>query len=167
MLSTNSGCDKLISAARESKQGVIVHPHPNTASAAVIAGPEITTRQLQLDESILVSWLQMNNFKIGAAARKAMKIYPPQDHCRTICLCLTEILTASWHTYFIKTNSNPNPVAIGFKAGQKEGEGIWEVIESPDSTSPIIGGLGNALVRSPLITCSDTSIGKGSVDGGK
>lgn len=109
----------------------------------------------------------MNTFKIGAAARKAMEIYPPKDQSRTICLCLTEILAASWHTYFIKTDSNPNPVAIRFKAGQKEGEGIWEVIESPDSTSSIIGGLGNALVRSTLITYPNTSIGKGSVDRGK
>lgn len=78
-----------------------------------------------------------------------MKIYPPEDGYRTMCLCLTEILAESWHTFFIKTESKPSPVAIGWKPAQKgQGSGLWEVIDLPDSISGIVGGSGNAYVRS-------------------
>jgi hypothetical protein len=141
--------EKPIALARESKHGVIVHPSPNSITTTVVAGPHLSTRKLQLDHSILTRWLQLYALKIGRAGRKAMKIYPPQDGDRTMCLCLTEILAESWHTFLIKTEAKPSPVAIGWKPAQMgQGAGLWEAIDLPDSMNSIVGGSGNAYVRS-------------------
>lgn len=141
--------EKPIALARESKHGVIVHPSPNTITTIVVAGPRVSTRKLQLDHSILTRWLQMYALKLGRAGRKAMKIYPSDDRSRTMCLCLTEILAESWHTFLIKMESKPSPVAIGWKPAQNgQDSGLWEAIDLPDSMSGIVGGSGNAYVRS-------------------
>jgi hypothetical protein len=137
-----------ISEARESKQGVILRPLPKTTTTAVVAGPYISTRELHLHKSPVAAWLQVYRSKIGTAARKTMRIYPPRDGSRIMSLCLTELVTESWHTLFIKTDLNPSPVVLVWKPDRKDGSGLWKVIDLPDSTSLIVGGLGSASVCS-------------------
>jgi hypothetical protein len=137
-----------ISEARESKRAVVLRPLPNTTTTAVVAGPYISTRELHLHKSPVAAWLQTYGFKIGTAARKTMRTYPPQNGCRILCLCLTEIVTESWHTLFIKTELNPSPVVLLWKPDSKDGSGVWKVIDLPDSTSLIVGGLGSTSVCS-------------------
>jgi hypothetical protein len=137
--------ERPISEAREAKRGVVLRPLPNTTTTAVVAGPYISTRELHLHKSPVAAWLQTYGFKIGKAACKTMRIYPPHDGCRIMCLCLTEIVTESWHTFFIKKDLNPSPVVLVWKP-DRDGSGLWTEIDLPDSISPIVGGLGSALV---------------------
>lgn len=139
----------------DSKSGLIINLMPNSTSTAFIAGLGITVRELRFPLSAVNAWLGTYRSKIDRAARRCMKDYPPREKCMTtLCLSLTEFVTETWRTIFIRTGPDPSPVILIWKTGPRDYPGAWHVLELPQSRSVISGGMGSVPV-SFLITNSN------------
>jgi hypothetical protein len=139
------------SEAQDSELGLMISPMPNMTSTTFIAGPNISVRDLHLPLSAISVWLRTYRSKIDRAAHKMMKVYPPKDHCETMYLSLTEFVTETWRTIFIRTGPNPSPVALGWRSAPNDGLGVWSILEQPNSSSVISGGRGSFPVCSLII----------------
>lgn len=136
------------SVARASELGMLISPLPNVTTVAFIAGPRIFVRELHLSYSVVYAWLRTYRSKINKAARKAMKQNPQKDNSQIMYICLSEFCTESWRTIFIRTEANPTQVALAWKTAPGDTSGTWSVIEQPDSSSVITGGMGSEPVLS-------------------
>ena len=130
--------------ARNSELGLILCPSPNTESAAFIAGPGAFSRELQVPENVLKAWQRANKKAIYKAARKLMNYYPPREKgSRSISLATKEFATVCFRTLYIRTDSNPSPVAVGWKRKDGRGPGTWNVIELQGGTTAVTAGFGS------------------------
>ena len=118
------------------------------ATVAFIAGPHIFVRELCVPYSVVQTWLRIYRFKIAKAARKAMKQHPPKNRRYGLHISLKEFFTGSWRTIFIRTEANPSPIALAWRPAHQEGPGTWNIIELPESSSVISGGMGSVPVPS-------------------
>jgi hypothetical protein len=144
--------------------GVLIRPMRNTTSSAFIAGVGITVRELRLPQAVVNAWLRTYHKKICKAARRMMQVCPPRDRCQKIYLALTEFVTETWRTLFIRAGENPGPVALEWKTGVEGDVGVWNTLEIPDSDSVICGGMGSALSVCQVFQILINSIGSNQVD---
>ena len=135
--------EKASSEARDSNLGIIIRPLPNVTSIASIVGPDIFVQELQISYDVIDAWLMTYRSKINKAARKTMRHNPAVDRTRTVYLSLTEYVTESWRTVFIRTKDNPSPVVLAWETVLKDGTGTWNIIELPSSSTLISGGIGS------------------------
>ena len=142
--------EKTSSEASASDLGLMIRPMPNMTTIAFIAGPKIFVRELHLPCSVLDAWLQTYRSKIDKSARKTMKQYPPNKRSRTMYLSLTEFSTDSWRTIFIRTDTNPSPIFLVWRTAYNDCVGAWSVIELPNASSVISGGIGSFPVHFPM-----------------
>lgn len=140
------------SVARASELGLLITPLPNVTTVAFIAGPRIFVRELHISYSVVYAWMRTYRSKINKAARKAMKQNPQKNNSKIMYICLSEFCTDSWRTIFIRTEESPTRVALAWKTVPGETSGVWSVIELPDSTSVISGGIGSAPVFFTILT---------------
>jgi hypothetical protein len=140
------------SEARASELGLFISPLPNMTTVAFITGPHIIVRQLHFQYSVVDAWLRTYRSKIDKAARKAIKQNPLKNNSKTMYITLSEFCTESWRTIFIRTNTNPSPVALGWRTAPGNEIGGWGIIELPNSKSVISGGMGSVPVFSQILT---------------
>ena len=139
------------SVARASELGLFISPLPNITTVAFITGPHIIVRKLHFQYSVVDAWLRTYRSKIDKTARKAMKQNPPKNNSKTMYITLSEFCTDSWRTIFIRTDANPSPVALSWRTIPGNEKGGWSIIELPDSSSVISGGMGSVPVISQIL----------------
>lgn len=122
----------------------MITPMPNLTTTAFIAGVDITVRELHLPITLINAWLRTYRSKISEVGRKMMKEYPPKDRCQTLYLSLTEFVTETWRTIFIRAGPHPTPIALIWNNRPNESTGVWNVLDLPGATSVISGGMGSA-----------------------
>ena len=118
---------------------------PNTTTTVFIGGPQIYVQELQLPYEIIYGWVHEYQTRIRRAARKMMKLFPPQDPHSTLFVTTKEYITETWKTTFIQSGPIPSPVVFAFRT-MKNGHGIWSPVETPGATSVICGGMGSCPV---------------------
>jgi hypothetical protein len=115
---------------------------PNTMTTVFIGGPHIYVHELHLPYDIIYAWVHKYCAIIRRAARKMLKLFPPQDRLSTIYITTKEYVTDTWKTVFIRSGSVPAGAVFAWKK-VKNGRGMWIPVESPGSTSVICGGMGS------------------------
>lgn len=76
-----------------------------------------------------------------------MSLFPPYHQSEGLCLSLTELLTETWKTMFIKAENKASPIVLVWKAPVDNIPGSWIVVHSLDSGSTVSGGFGSLPVR--------------------
>jgi hypothetical protein len=134
-------------ATRQPSLGLMIRPKPNTSISAFIAGPNISVRKLHLPFDKLYAWLQTYRFKIAKFARQMLSLFPSDNRSGGFCLSLTELLTETWKSIFIRTENKASPIVLVWKAPMDNVPGSWTVVHLRDSSSVVFGGFGSFPVR--------------------
>lgn len=138
--------------AKQADRGVVISPMANSTTATFIVGPITFVKKMNLPNEVCYAWLNYNQARIRKAARKMLNMFPPDKTTTAMCLCLTEFFTETWRTTYIRTDSPASPVFVGFKKGNTETSGTWDVINVPKSTSVVTGGFASYPVASYSIS---------------
>ena len=125
---------------------LFIFPNADKTATALIAGPKIFVRTLNLPGSVLQIWLGMYRSQIGKFARKMMDLFPPDKGSKVLCLSVTELFTETWRTIFIRAERNADPIALAWKLSDNA-SGAWINLDVPQSTSVICGGFASYPVR--------------------
>jgi hypothetical protein len=96
---------------------------------------------------MLHQFLQKYRFEIGKCARRTMTVYPPEDRSQLMCLCLTEFVTQTWKTLYVRAERKPSPLGLTWKQASDGMSGRWVAYEVPKSGTIVVGGFGNHAVR--------------------
>jgi hypothetical protein len=127
---------------------LLINPRPNATTTAFIVGPLIRTRTLKLPLSILHAFLRRYRLNISKGGQEMMTLYPPENGARRICLCLTEVVTDTWKSIYIRAERKPNPLPVAWKSAVDGQSGSWTVCEIPNSQTIVRGGFASCQVRS-------------------
>lgn len=144
------GSEELAKKARQFSLGVLISPHPQQTMTAFMVGPKIFVRSLQLPVLVLQAWLGAYSPHIGKFARKLFHLFPPSNGRSQLCLCLKDFFTETWRTIYVKPQDESSPIAIGWNPSSlNDRSGTWTLLEMPETTSFISGGLSSYNVMSP------------------
>ena len=131
-----------------SEMAMLIYPRPKSTTSAFIIGPHIRTRTLNIPYMELQKFLQSYITNISICARNTMAVYPTDRRSRLMCLCVTEFVTKTWKSLYIKAEGKPSPLGLSWRQTSDDLTGRWNVYVLPCSSTQVIGGFGNTAVMS-------------------